>query len=115
SEVRFVWGLPYAETRVAPVRNPRLRKALAAYQEVLVYEEPGPMDPVPAYRDFGLPDRVEHVGVVTGPCSVGEGPPCVVGLIGSGGLAGGDSLLRSFVEAGRGLGVGLRFVAGPLA
>ncbi|MBI4862070.1 MAG: hypothetical protein HY815_17710 [Candidatus Riflebacteria bacterium] len=115
---RFFWGLPYSETRVPALRNPRLRAAMGQYAGVLVYEEPDWMDPVPDYRALELPGTIDHVGMVT--CPVESGIPRVVlGVIGSGGLAGGPALLEAFLEAAaplaRRAGLGMRFVTGPLA
>ncbi|MCA9777954.1 MAG: hypothetical protein KC800_14595 [Candidatus Eremiobacteraeota bacterium] len=111
---RFVWGLPYAERESNRLKNPRLKKAFSRYAEVLVYGEKEPDDPLEAYADFELP-RASHVGVVTEILSrwVPESPKTVACLVGSGGLAGGDSLRRRLRDA-LPEEVRIRFVAGPL-
>ena len=117
---RFWWGLPYAETsKVAPLKNPRLRKALSVYRGVLAYAEQGDYDPVPPYQDFPLPGQVHHVGMVTetllcrlkGPNSI---PPTIACLVGSGGLSGAASLVEKLLRL-RPAGSKVRYVAGPLA
>lgn len=115
----FWWGLPYAEmSKVAPLKNPRLRKALGVYRGVLAYAEPGEYDPVPAYRDFPLPGQVHHVGMVTEtlppPTGNSTGSPIIACLVGSGGLNGAAPLVEKLLRL-RPTGSKVRYVAGPLA
>lgn len=113
--VRFWWGLPYAESKVGPLKNPRLKKALARYHGMLVYTEPDRYDPVPAYAHFPPPPRVHHVGMVTEAVRTTPSPePRLACLVGSGGLAGAPELLRAVARQCP-EGVALRYVAGPLA
>ena len=112
---RFWWGLPYAEAKVSPLKNPRLRKALTHYYGLLVYAEANEFDPVPSYAAFPLPERVFHVGMVTEPMLKGDAhEPMLACLVGSGGLAGASQLIAA-VARQRPNGVAVRYVAGPLA
>ena len=116
----FWWGLPYAEmSRAAPLKNPRLRKALSVYRGVLAYAEQDDYDPVPPYRDFPLPGEVHHVGMVTEtlpPLATKSkgGSATIACLVGSGGLDGAAVLVEKLQRL-RPAGSILRYVAGPLA
>jgi len=115
---RLFWGLPYSKAVEGPVRNPRLRRAMAGYTGVLAYAERDWMDPFPDYAAFGLPGVAEHVGMVTAAVAPAEGPPVLLCVIGSGRVSD-DVVLQSFVASAGPLaearGLGLRFVAGPMA
>lgn len=116
SETKFLLGLPYAEREVKGPKNPRLIRALNRYAGVVIYTDPAFEDPLPAYRDFGLPERRMYTGVVTETLSPGrqKEPTTIALLVGGGGLPGSHELCRRLADV-LPCEVCIRYVLGPLA
>jgi predicted glycosyltransferase len=115
---QFVWGIPYIDEELRPLKSRRYRTALSTYGSTLAYSDPKWLEIFPHYERFGLPEIQEYVGIV----SQSPLPPLqtddtvVVGVTGSG--VGGRRLLSLMLEARDRLPasrrIRLRFVAGLL-
>lgn len=123
---RFVWGLrdiqlsPEQSARmIRRPRNPEILEALEAYSGAIAYSDEDWTDSFEAYKEYGLPDRRDYVGIVTGrKLPARHNPvPVLVGLTGGG--HGGERLLQMLLRASLPLledsSLKLRFIAGPFA
>lgn len=123
---RFVWGIrdiqfspEHCARMIRRPRNPEILEALEAYSGAIAYSDEHWIDSFEAYKEYGLPDRRDYVGIVTGgvACSQHNTVPVLVGLTGGGSV--GERLLQILLKASLPLledsSLKLRFIAGPFA